>query len=207
MRHDDEHSDEDLFREAMGDVQPLKHKRVALNRPLADDAEGHKLRREFAEREETPPSSQALTLEEVPAVAPRDFVDWKKDGVQDLVVDRLRTGKYEIQDFLDLHGERVVSARDRFDIFLQRAYEQGKRCVLIAHGRGEASDTPARLKSYVTAWLKVHDKVNAFTSADRHNGGTGAVFVLLKKSPAARELTRELHGLKSDLNTGSAPER
>jgi DNA-nicking Smr family endonuclease len=70
--------------------------------------------------------------------------------------------------------------------------------VLIAHGRGEQSATPARLKSYVAHWLGQLPEVIAYSSADARHGGTGAVLVLLRKSFEAREETRESFGQKSD---------
>ena len=74
--------------------------------------------------------------------------------------------------------------------------------MLIAHGRGEQSATPARLKSYVVHWLSQMPEVIAYASADRRQGGTGAVLVLLRKSSAAREETRETFGLKSERPDG-----
>ena len=64
----------------------------------------------------------------------------------------------------------------------------------LAHGRGEKSATPARIKSFVAAWLEALPEVIAYTSAQRHHGGTGAVYALLKKSPAAKQDNAELHG-------------
>jgi len=69
--------------------------------------------------------------------------------------------------------------------------------VLISHGRGERSPTPARIKSYVAQWLSQVPDLIAWHSAARHHGGTGAVYVMLRKSPEAREAARERHGLKS----------
>ena len=70
--------------------------------------------------------------------------------------------------------------------------------LLIAHGRGEQSATPARLKSYVAHWLGQLPQVIAYASADRRHGGTGAVLVLVKKSAEAKEETRQAYGQKSD---------
>ena len=87
----------------------------------------------------------------------------------------------------------VREARDAVWKFLVRAMNKGWRCVLIAHGRGEKSATPARIKSYAYHWLKEYPDVNALTSAERHRGGTGAVYVLMRKAPQDSELTREAH--------------
>ena len=143
-----------------------------------------------------------LTLEEVAQLAPRDMVAWKKDGVQHQVFSRLKNGHYPIDGSLDLHGMGVREARQAVWQFFRLAEAKGWRTVLMAHGRGEQSATPARLKSYVMHWLGQLPHVIAYSSADRRHGGTGAVLVLLKKSAAAKEETREAFGQKSARDEG-----
>lgn len=138
-----------------------------------------------------------LTLGEVPACDPRETLAWKKDGVQHAVFTRLRAGQYPVEGSLDLHHHTVKEAREALYRFFQQAQARGWRTVLIAHGRGEQSRTPARLKSYVRHWLGQLPQVIAYHSADQRQGGTGAVLVLLKKSAQAKEQTREQYGLKT----------
>ena len=139
-----------------------------------------------------------LTLGDVPTVAPRDVLEWKKDGVQNAVFSRLKQGHYPVEGSLDLHRLSVREAREAVYKFFRLAEAKRWRTVLIAHGRGEQSATPARLKSYVAHWLGQMTNVIAYASADRRQGGTGAVLVLLRKSAAAREENRESFGQKSD---------
>ncbi len=190
---------DDEFRRAMEDVVPLSAKpTVSGSRKTIAPTPGQIKARQNALGLKPPPIPDELTLGEVPMLAPRDFVEWKKEGVQELVVDRLRRGRYEVGDILDLHGERIKTARQMVHEFLTRSHNRGFRCVAITHGRGEKSATPARMKSYVAAWLEAHPLVNAFVSATRQMGGTGSVFVLLKKSPAAEEQNRQAHGSKGE---------
>jgi DNA-nicking Smr family endonuclease len=144
-----------------------------------------------------------LTLAEVPPVGPRDVLEWKKDGVQHQVFSRLKNGQYPIEGSLDLHRLSVKEAREAVFKFFTLAEAKGWRTVLIAHGRGEQSATPARLKSFVAHWLGQLAQVIAWSSADRRHGGTGAVLVLVKKSAASKEQTREQYGLKSDTDPGA----
>lgn len=190
--------DDDLFRQAMQDVKPLQ-KPLQKTVPLPDrgrtaPTEAQLRARSAALGEKKPEPPDYLTLAEVPAVGPRDFLQWRREGVQELVTDRLRKGHYAPADSLDLHGEKVKRAREMVHNFLVECHRRGHRCVRIVHGRGEQSPEPARLKRYVNAWLQVHPLVNAFVSATPPLGGTGAVFVLLRKSKEARDLNRELHG-------------
>ena len=190
-------SDDD-FRQAMEGVTPLRQRNTVSQSRAGTPSEQQLKAREHALGIKPPPVPGELTLGEVPLVEPRAFLEWKKEGVQDLVIERLRKGRYEVADQLDLHGERIKPARRMVHDFLTQAHHRGHRCVLITHGRGEKSATPARMKSYVASWLEAHPLTNAFVSATRQHGGTGSVFVLLKKSPEAKETNRQLHGGKGE---------
>ena len=191
-------ADEDDFRKAMSDVVPLSTKRAAPPPPRQPPSEQQRQQRLNASGDKPPPVPGELTLGEVPMVEPRDFLEWKKEGVQELVMERLRRGRYDVGASLDLHGERIKAARRLVHEFVLGSQGRGLRAVLISHGRGEKSATPARMKSYVAAWLEAHPQVNAFVSAPRHLGGTGSVLVLLKKSEGASEENRQRHGLKGE---------
>ena len=56
------------------------------------------------------------------------------------------------------------------------------RCVLVVHGKGwgTTSDFPV-LKSHTNAWLREWPGVLAFCSATDIDGGTGAMYILLRK--------------------------
>jgi DNA-nicking Smr family endonuclease len=196
----DDHEPEDLFREAMSDVVPLAQKRVVPEPERQDATPAQLERREAAEgrRPSEAEDPNYLTLAEVQPVNPRDTLAWKKDGVQHEVFKKLRTGGYRLDGRLDLHRHTVREARAALFDFFALARRRGWRALLISHGRGEHSPTPARIKSFVAHWLTQVPDVIAYHSAARHHGGTGAVYVLLKKTPEAREAQRERHGLKSE---------
>ena len=189
----------DLFREAMSDVVPLAQKRVAPDSKPPEVTAAQLERQAAAEgrRGEAVEDPNYLTLGEVQPVQPYDRLCWKKDGVQHEVFKRLKSGRYDLHGSLDLHRHTVREARQALFAFFQLARSKGWRNLLISHGRGERSPTPARIKSYVAHWLTQVPDVIAYHSAARHHGGTGSVYVLLKKTPAAREEARERHGLKS----------
>jgi len=162
--------DGELFREAMGDVQPLKDLRAGkkaiekAGAPRPDMTAGQAQRRKDAvtERDEEG-EERIMTLGEVPPVDPHAVLAWKQDGVQQGVFDKLRKGEYPVEAQLDLHHKTVKEARVALWSFLQEAQEKGYRCVNIAHGRGERSPTPARLKSFVLHWLTGLPLAIAFT--------------------------------------------
>jgi DNA-nicking Smr family endonuclease len=82
---------------------------------------------------------------------------------------------------LDLHGLGQAAARDNLADFLVQNRDAGRRCVKIVHGKGYRSGARGPiLKIAVNSWLRRHADVLAFTSARPIDGGTGAVYVLLR---------------------------
>ena len=78
-------------------------------------------------------------------------------------------------------GCNQAAARDSLSEFLEFNRNAGHRCVRIVHGKGYRSGARGPiLKIAVNAWLKRHSDVMAFTSARAIDGGTGAVYVLLR---------------------------
>ena len=103
----------------------------------------------------------------------------------------MRLGKYPADAVLDLHRKTVREARDEVWRFVEDGVAHGLRSVVILHGRGERSETPGRLKSYVAEWLEALDGVLGFHTAQRQHGGYGAVYVLLRKNAEKRNDNRE----------------
>ncbi len=189
--------DDALFREAMGDVQPLSSAKVSdqAGAERVDPTAGQLQRQKDAvTQRDAEGDERILTLGEVPTVDPQAVLAWKQDGVQQGVFDKLRKGEYPVEEQLDLHHKTVKEARIALWAFLQNAQKNGSRCVSIAHGRGERSPTPARLKSFVLHWLTGLPLAIAFHSALARHGGAGATYVLVQKSKKAKSENRELHG-------------
>lgn len=202
-------SENDAFRDAMSDVAPLQTKQRLQHSNATGEATPAQLERREAALGNTDKTALVdpnyLTLGEVVQRHPRDILNWKKDGVQHGVFARLKAGKYPIEGSLDLHRHTVKEARNALFEFLNLAFSKRWRTVIIAHGRGEKSPTPARIKSYVAAWLVDVPEVIAFHSARNNQGGTGALYVLLKKTPAAKDENREQYGGKGEAGqSGSA---
>lgn len=183
---------EELFREAMSDVERLDKPRTEPARVRRPPTLAQLQRRRSAEDQsvaEVDPNY--LHQGDVALVLPHDELSWKKDGVQVGVFRKLRQGTYVVDADLDLHRLTVREARNALFRFLTESRARGFRTLRIAHGRGERSDPPARIKSYVNHWLRQAPDVIAFHSAVRSQGGTGAVCLLLKKSPQQSEDNRE----------------
>ncbi len=163
------------FRAAVRDVKPLKHKPKALV-PAPP-----KVR-----RRRPAPVSAVVDLEaEMPLVdphlTPEQSLSFHRSGVRDQVLRRLRRGLVPVEGELDLHGLNQARARVLLADFLDASKAQGARCIRVIHGKGMRSgDRGAVLKSAVDLWLRRHYEVLAFTSAKAIDGGTGALYVLLR---------------------------
>ena len=116
-----------------------------------------------------------------------DGLSFRRPGVQDEVLTRLRRGQWAIQAQIDLHGLRRDEARDALAAFVRQSLQRGQRCVRVVHGKGLGS--PGRepvLKAKVQRWLAQCSEVIAFTQAAAPQGGVGALVVLLERRHAPR---------------------
>ncbi len=96
---------------------------------------------------------------------------------------KLARGNFSVQSEIDLHGLIVAEARAALADFIQESVDCGHHCVRVIHGKGLRSGHRGPiLKRKVDTWLRKWDAVLAFISARQVDGGTGAVYVLLKKN-------------------------
>ncbi|HSB95894.1 MAG TPA: DNA endonuclease SmrA [Spongiibacteraceae bacterium] len=183
--------EDELFREQLQGVSPLQAAaKVSLNRsPVSELAVA--ARRAAAVRE-LEAERNFLGLDYVDMLDPYYPLDFKRAGVQHGVFRKLKQGKYPMDARLDLHRMTVETAREEVFLFIREAVTYDLRNVLIVPGRGSHSNSQeAILKSYVNKWLPEFDEVQAFCSAVPAHGGTGAVYVMLKKSEKRKQENRE----------------
>lgn len=107
---------------------------------------------------------------------------YARPGIPHATFRRLRRGQYDIEAELDLHGHNSREAREAVGEFLYHVRQARMRCVRIIHGKGLGSrgSSPV-IKNKLNHWLRQRDDVLAFASALPRDGGTGAVYVLLKR--------------------------
>ena len=100
---------------------------------------------------------------------------------QKQVLRKLKKGQFSVGAELDLHGMRRDAAIMSLKSFISEARNHDIRCVRIVHGKGYGSSNLGPvIKPLVNHWLRKQDQVLAFCSARPVDGGTGAVYVLLK---------------------------
>lgn len=168
----------DLFLAAVGDVRPVKHDRadVGKSKPAPKPAQT------IADEEQV--MIDALSDEWLDSeVAPEECIEFASSGIPHKTMKRLRRGEIRREAELDLHGLTVEGARRSLNLLLQEARSHDWRCLRIIHGKGLRSpgDRPT-LKTRLNSWLRQREDVLAFCSASPRDGGTGAVYVLLRRS-------------------------
>lgn len=189
-------SGDNEFEREMSGVRRINLEKRADLKPASVKTPGLGARRAAAVTDSV--DSNPLSDTTVEPVGPNDELGFMRPGVQTGVYKKLRLGKYPIEARLDLHRMKVAQARQEVFSFLQECLRHNVRTVLILHGKGHSNpDGHGVLKAYINKWLQDLPEVMAFHSAQKQHGGTGAVYVLVRKSEEAKRENRELHGLRS----------
>lgn len=105
-------------------------------------------------------------------------------GLDDRARRKLARGEVRPTRTLDLHGHRYEEAWDALNGFLTAAAAAGQRCVLVIHGKGTGYGDGGQMgliKSQMPSWLAGHPAALAYHTARPADGGSGAVYVLLRR--------------------------
>lgn len=164
--------DTDLFEQAMSDVNPHAHNKVSL----------HKKPGSIKKRSQEQAHSIEDTLSDDFIPECGEFLEFIRPGIQKSLLKQIRNGKLPVEDRLDLHGYTRDDARKNLLEFIHHAQQQNFKIVCIVHGKGyHSEDGHPVLKAMVNKWLQNINEVLAFTTTQPRDGGTGAVYVLIKK--------------------------
>jgi DNA-nicking Smr family endonuclease len=166
-----------LFRDAIGDVRRIDDGRIEKTRKPVSPRPTKLLEDEAQALEDS--LSDHYDPEEI---QPGDILSFKRSGIQNQQFRKLRSGHFSIQAELDLHGYILEDARKALLQFIRDSQKAGYRVLRIIHGKGHrSSNTGPVLKPMVNNWLRQCDEVLAFHSAQPRDGGTGAVYILIKR--------------------------
>lgn len=190
MKNDDENEDF-LFFQEMADVQ-----KFSGNNQVVYLKNHHKAAKIVAQDLFEP--ENILTTGFLDIIDCAEPLEYKHDGVQQGVLDKLKQGKYPLEASLNLLRKPVETCRQELFSFFLQAQAQNLRTLLIVHGRGRHDEShPNIVRSYLAKWLKQLDEVQAFSVALGKDGGAGACYVVLKKSAAAKQENWERHAKRS----------
>ncbi|GAB2799370.1 hypothetical protein GCM10027040_28190 [Halomonas shantousis] len=186
--------DEWEFRRAMGsDIQPLTkgQDRADVRGISRTPSEAQLARRESAQA--SLGDDNFLSDEFVDLLPPHDPLEYRRNGIQTGVLDRLRQGGYAPEARLHIQKTPLTECRRALFGFITDAQSHDLRCVMIVHGRGRELASHANVvRSYVAKWLTQFENVQAYASAQPAHGGIGATYVMLRKSERARARNREI---------------
>jgi DNA-nicking Smr family endonuclease len=183
----DQHEPDDraFFIEAMSDVTPLPGAQGKIMKspgpnttpahPAPDD-----MQEAMAYLQDLVKGSKELDI-----TFSDEYVEGSVKGFSRKLMNGLKKGQFPVQDYIDLHGLTKQEAESKVRDFLIQSYRLGLRCVLIVHGRGlNSPESFPVLKERLPVWLGrgfVRKIVLAFATAKPYDGGTGAMYVLLRK--------------------------
>ncbi|HLT29224.1 MAG TPA: Smr/MutS family protein [Myxococcaceae bacterium] len=164
----------------MGEVRPLEDRPPApepvapLPRRVDEDAEA------LRELSELVDGRAPFNLADTD-----DFIEGAIADLDPRVRRRLRQGRFSNQAHVDLHGFTQDEAKAELERFLLESHRRGHRCVLVVHGRGlHSKDGIPVLKERMKVWLtqgRLARRVLGFCTAQPHDGGAGALYVLLRR--------------------------
>ena len=172
--------DADIFKQAVKDVKPLKIKSLKAEvqskkpkpKPIA-----HKLI-----EDEQKVLRDSLSDEFFDNIESGEALSYLKKNHSPDILRKLKKGYWVIQKSIDLHGLISEEAKIYIVNFIAECKKRKIRCIKIIHGKGlrSANKEPV-LRNKVKNWLAQKDEVIAYVEAPRHDGGSGAVIVLLKE--------------------------
>jgi len=167
----------DLWREATRNVARRPGNSLSQPSPVASDVDVSPSEAWQQQSTGTPEQTQAR-LKLIPKLAP----------IERQLRQKLARGRAAPDAEIDLHGLRQREASVALRSFLVRAQAEGARLVLVVTGKGERSaaseGTPGTLRKNVPNWLRgagYHSVVAGFEEAARPHGGTGALYVRLRR--------------------------
>jgi len=178
-------NDEKFFHKAMEDVVPLSVSRQRiLTSPRIDIKPAHPAPDDDLEAI-TQLSELVSGSSELDITFSDEYIEGSLQGFSPKLMQRLKRGQFPIQNYIDLHGLTKQDAQIRVRDFILESYRAGLRCVLVVHGRGLNSENNIPiLKERLPHWLTrgpARKIVLAFSTAKPYDGGTGALYILLRK--------------------------
>lgn len=177
--------DEEIWARAMADVQPLKKPRSGR---MVESPQAPRRKPRGPGPPPLPPEEfEKLLQSESPfdVVDDGDKIEGRAADVSRELLRRLKRGEFPLDAQLDLHHFTCEEAESRLFRFISGCRSEGKRAVLVIHGRGESPDGRAGiLKRTIHACLsgpRLARDLLAFATAPPRLGGPGAVLLLLRR--------------------------
>jgi DNA-nicking Smr family endonuclease len=127
-------------------------------------------------------------------------LDSPQQGLDKRTVQRLRRGKMPVEGRLDLHGMTQSQAYGALMRFIAASQVMNRRMVLVITGKGwdpmarRPEEAIGVLRRIVPRWLvspPLNSHVVGVSDAHPKDGGTGALYVLLRRSRRLKPRTED----------------
>ena len=175
-------ADLELWAHVTRDMRPLPRKKQLAARHPADD---------LSERPEEgrgraaarAPALRHPAPHPTPARLPELSLD-ASPGLDARSAERLRRGEMPIEARLDLHGHSQDEAQEALLAFVERAWHERRRTLLVITGKGRRGEGEGVLRAAVPRWLNAEPlrrHLLAFARAQPKDGGAGALYLLLRR--------------------------
>ena len=170
-----DNDDKTLFKQSLDGVKPLQQNKIAPYRKPASTRPEQRIADDQRVMQELLEASDELS-----SVNSGDELRYLQEGYSPRLLKKLRRGEYSIQDQLDLHGLIATEAKQETHRFINDCALDKVRAVRIIHGKGlNSRDKIPVIKRLLVSWLSKNKHVIAVCSSPKHDGGGGAVYVLL----------------------------
>jgi DNA-nicking Smr family endonuclease len=188
--------DFELWQAALRDVKPLRRRRP---HSAAKPAAKPPLPGPSATPVAAPPAPVRPAARSDARPAPLlPITGLRAPGLDKASAERLKRGRYPIEARIDLHGMTQDDAHRTLGDFIARCARAGLRCVLVITGKGlrrPGDEGPGGgalgiLRNAAPRWLNEapsRARILAFAAAQPRDGGSGALYVLLRRRSRADE--------------------
>ena len=158
-------------------VNPIKPLNKIENSSIKNSLRGSK-----HSKVETDEKSNYIDLEDNPA---------KVLQIDKNTIKKIKKGKINVSTYLDLHGHTIKESKEKVVNFIKKNFFLNNRLVLIITGKGknfsinDGLKNEGKLKKSVPIWLSstyLSKYILWFDVATPDKGGSGALFVYLKKT-------------------------
>jgi DNA-nicking Smr family endonuclease len=197
--HDDEHH---LFKQHMAGVKPLKKTKTVLKpkekkdpcilpqKTISTSAEetsstvisSQIIEKNLKKRSFTPKVDINVDFLDEPPITSQSILSFGLEKLSQSQQDRVKKGQIQLDARIDLHGLERFDAQDHLQRFIHHARSHHNRYLLIIHGKGSKHGETPILKQHLFYWLRLNPLVLTLYSAHPKHGGTGALYVILKKT-------------------------
>lgn len=178
-------TDEDrvLWRRVTNTITPIGKREDASRSRFAEMLKGEQQDRDSSATVSEPREKDDL-LSQPLSVAPRPRL-----AIERPVRDKIAKGRIQLDARIDLHGMTQHQAHAVLLNFLHQACRHRLRHVLVITGKGSSRGSDGVLNRTVPEWLATppfHPLVSGCSQAARHHGGSGALYVRLRRRKDGR---------------------